>query len=890
MHLNKLKETFFSEERDIQERLFILNVFVTTVALLCTIGEIVAMGGTVQSVLMVVSEMSLFLLVACSSILTNHIRAGAMVNAVLVVFVFVPGIFFFNGGVNGCAPIWFLYNFMFISMILSGKPRVFFMLCNTVVVASCYTISMLHPEYVRQSSPFDAHLDSIIALVLIGFAMSFMIMYESSLYIHAQKREKAQRHEIENLNTAQNQFFSSMSHEIRTPINTIIGLNEMILREDISDEVAEDAANIQSASKMLLHLINDILDMSKFQSGQMQLTPVVYHPGEMLSELVGMLWIRAKEKKLAFHVNVAPDLPAELRGDEVRIKQILINVVNNAIKYTKDGSVSLSIECGQREGGRLHVLYSVTDTGIGIKKENIPYLFTAFRRVDEEKNRHIEGTGLGLSIVKQFVDLMEGEITVNSVYTEGSTFIIDLPQEIVSDQTIGDLDLEARHSSARHSDYHKRFEAPDARVLVVDDNASNLMVVQKLLRDTRVQIDIASSGADALRMTLDQEYHVIFMDHLMPEMDGLECRRRIVSQTGGRCKDSKIVALTANAGAENRQLYQNEGFDGYLVKPVSGEMLEHELYRLLPNDLVIVTGDAEELLEETISWMQTNQRKQNVAVSTESVADLPQELIEKYQIAILPHMVCTNEGTFKDGIEIDTQGLLSYMQDPTHTVETQPPDVQTHESFFAKQLTRANNVIHVSISSKVAHSGCLKASEAATAFENVRVVDTGHLSSGQGLMAIEASILAEEGRTPDEIINYLEMLKPKVHTSFIVDDLDFLTRAGQVNVRVADLTRSFMVRPILVLRRGRMHVGGVCFGSREHAWKQYIGIVLHRKQMIDTQRLFVTYVGLNKRDMDWIRQEIENHMHFEEIYFQKASPAIAVNCGTGTFGLLVRDK
>ena len=889
MHLSKLKEQFFSEERDIQERLFILNVFVTTIALLVTIGEIVFMGGTLWSVLMVVSEMSLFLLVSCGSILTNHIKAGAVVNAILVIFVFVPGIFFFNGGVNGCAPIWFLYNFMFISMILNGGIRTFFLVCNTVVVAGCYAVSMTHPEYIRQSDPFDAHLDSIIALVLIGFAMSMMIMYESSLYVRAQGREKAQRHEIENLNAAQNQFFSSMSHEIRTPINTIIGLNEMILREDISDEVAEDAVNIQSASKMLLHLINDILDMSKFQSGQMQLMPVTYHPGDMLSELVGMLWIRAKEKKLAFHVNVAPDLPAELVGDEMRIKQILINVVNNAIKYTKDGSVSLSIQCGQREGSKLHVLYSVSDTGIGIKKENIPYLFTAFRRVDEEKNRHIEGTGLGLSIVKQFVDLMEGEITVNSVYTEGTTFIIDLPQEVVSDQCIGDLDLESRHSS-RHSDYHKHFEAPDARILVVDDNASNLMVVQKLLRDTRVQIDTASSGAEALRKTLDQEYHVIFMDHLMPEMDGLECRRRILCQTGGRSKDAKIVALTANAGAENRMLYEKEGFDGYLVKPVSGDLLEQELNRLLPNDLVIVTGDAEEILEETISWMQNNQRKMSVAVSTESVADLPQELLDRYQIAVLPHMVCTNEGTFKDGIEIDTQGLLSYMQNPNHSVVTQPPDVQTHESFFAKQLARANNVIHISISSRVAHSGCPKAMEAATAFDNVRVVDTGHLSSGQGLMAVEASRLAEEGRTAEEIIAHLEMMRSKIHTSFIVDDLDFLSRAGQVSRRVADLTRSFMVRPILVLRGGKMHIGGVCMGSRENAWHKYINQVLHRKAMLDTRILIVTYVGLTAHDMEWIRQEIESHIHFDEIFFQKASPAIAVNCGPGAFGLLVQDK
>lgn len=890
MLLNKLKEQLLSEERDIQERLFILNVVVTSISLLTTIAEVVLLGGSPKSILMVVGEMLLFLLVTGVAIATDHIKIGSIFTILMVIFLFVPGVFFFNGGINGCAPIWFLFNFVFISMILSGGTRIFFMLCNTAVAAGCYVMSLLHPEMVRDNGPIAAHVDSLIALVVIGFSLSLMIVYESSLYVSAQQREKDQRHEIENLNAAQNQFFSSMSHEIRTPINTIIGLNEMILREDISDEVAEDAANIQSASKLLLHLINDILDMSKFQSGQMQLMPVAYQPGEMLSEIVGMLWLRAREKGLAFHVNVAPDLPAELMGDEVRIKQILINVLNNAIKYTKEGSVSLSIQCGQREGSKLHVLYSVSDTGIGIKKENIPYLFTAFRRVDEEKNRHIEGTGLGLSIVKQFVDLMEGEITVNSVYTEGSTFVIDLPQDVITENTIGELDLETVHSSVRHSDYRKRFEAPEARVLVVDDNASNLMVVKKLLRDTKVQLDTASSGEEALRLTLDHQYHVIFMDHLMPEMDGLECRRSILSQTGGCCRDAKIVALTANAGAENRHLYQQEGFDGYLVKPVSGELLEQELYRLLPNDLLYVTGDGEEIVEETISWMQNNQKKQLVAITTESVADLPQKLIDRYHIAVLPHMVRTNEGVFRDGIEIDTQGLLSYMQDPTHVVETQAPDVQTHEAFFAKQLSRANNVIHLSISSKVAHSGCMTAMEAAKAFDNVRVMDTGHLSSSQGLMVLEAARMAEEGKSPAEITAHLEKLRRKIHTSFVVDDLDFLSRAGQVNRRVADLTRSFLVRPVLVLRDGKMHVGGICFGSRKRAWRQYIRNVLHRKLMIDTRVLFVTCVGLNNRDMEWIRQEIEGQMHFDEIWFQKASPAIAVNCGTGTFGLLLRDK
>ncbi|MCR4644148.1 MAG: DegV family EDD domain-containing protein [Oscillospiraceae bacterium] len=890
MNLRKFQHHFFGEDRDIQDRLFIINAFVTSIALLCMLIEIIVLGGSYRSILTVSVEILIYMVIGFATIVTDHIRVGAVLHAVMLIFMLLPGIFFFNGGITGAAPIWFLFIYMYVSMILSGKARILFLVCNTLTAAACYCFAFLYPDYVRNNGMLTSYLDSIVALLVIGLSLSFMIQYESRLYTEAKERAESSRQEIESLIASQNQFFSSMSHEIRTPINTIIGLNEMILRENISDEVAEDAANIQSASQMLLHLINDILDMSKFQSGQMQLTPVAYEPGNMLSEIVGMLWLRAKEKQLAFHVNVAPDIPAELRGDEVRIKQILINVLNNAIKYTKEGSVSLYIQCGRREGGILHILYTVTDTGIGIKKENIPYLFTAFKRVDEEKNRHIEGTGLGLSIVKQFVDLMGGEITVNSVYTKGTTFIIDLPQEVITERQIGKLDLEARHNAAHYAKYRKQFEAPDARILVVDDNASNLLVVTKLLRDTKVKIDTASSGAEALQKTLNTAYHVIFMDHLMPEMDGVECRRRIIAQTGGLCRHSKIVALTANAGAENRTLYQEEGFDGYIVKPVAGEVLERELFRLLPSDLVYVTGEGQDILEETISWMQNTQKKLPVMITTESVADLPEQLLERYHIAVIPHMVCTREGVFRDGIEIDTQGLLLYMQSSDKTVITLPPDVQMHEGFFAKQLVKANNIVHVSISGKVMHSGCPAAMEAAKAFDNVQVIDTGHLSSGQGLMVIEACRMVEAGKSAAEITAHLARLSSKVHTSFVVDDLAFLHRSGQVSQKVAELTRSFMVRPILELRKGKMVVGGICFGSREKAWRSYIAGVLRRKTAIDTRIAFVTYVGLSKREMDWIREEIEGHMHFDEIFFQKASPAIAVNCGPGTFGVLVQEK
>ncbi|MBO7564554.1 MAG: DegV family EDD domain-containing protein [Clostridiales bacterium] len=758
------------------------------------------------------------------------------------------------------------------------------------VMADSIMISMVYYAYAERAILEKNEFLNFIIFSVFQLAMGLVMLYTKYCLHKEIVTEIRQHHEIEILNKAQNSFFSNMSHEIRTPINTIIGLNEMILREDVSEEVMEDAANIKSAGKLLLNLINDILDMSKIQSGRMQLLDAPYQTGEMLSDLVGMMWIRAKEKKLEFHVDVSPDIPNDVVGDEVRIKQILINVLNNAIKYTKEGSVSLSVQSEMIDDNTVNMIYNVTDTGVGIKPEDIPYLFSAFKRVDEDTNKHIEGTGLGLSIVKQLVDLMGGKVTVNSIYTKGSTFIIEIPQIIETQTKMGQYDFEKTKNLQTHKDYLPRFEAPQARVLVVDDNEANLMVVQKLLRGTKVRIDTALSGAEALRKTLNIKYDVIFMDHLMPEMDGIECKNKIIDQTGGRSRESSIVILTANADEQNRALYMRENFDGYLVKPVSGNDLENELYRLLPKEIVHITGNRTEIAEETISWMHGDRKRKRVIITTESVADLPQDLITRYGIAVLPHKVCTSEGIFKDGKEIDTRGVLKYMENSESTMMPTAPTVKEVEEFFAKQLSIANNIIHISISGKVENSGYPVALEAAKSFDSVFVFDTGHLSSGQGLLAIEACRMAEAGKSPEEILARIEKLKKKVHTSFIVDNLDFLARAKQVGKGIANLVNSLMGRPVLVLKKGKMGLGMLYFGSRKRAWKSYINTCLSNDKPIDTRMLFVTYVGISKKDLDWIREQINRKVKFDEVYFQQASPAIAVNCGPGTFGLLLREK
>lgn len=890
MNLKSIHNTLYNDNIDIRKRVFVMNVLNIIIILGITNAEILFVPNlrvpAISALLLVV----LIVIVGVWSVKNNRIDRGGIIITALMSYIYFPVTFRNSGGVTGIGVVWFLFIMFLICLLLRDRARNIMFALNYIVLLVLYFISYKFPGFIPKYDSALSFIYSFTTLLLICSSVIIMLAFQSRLYEISNAKAKKQKEEIEALNASQNQFFSSMSHEIRTPINTIIGLNEMILREDVSDEVAEDAANIRVAGKLLLNLINDILDMSKFQAGDMHLLIEPYSPGNMLSDLVGMLWIRAKEKNLEFKTSIAPDIPVELMGDEVRIKQVLMNVLNNAIKYTKEGSISLTVECEKKEDNLYNIIYTVSDTGMGIKKEDIPYLFTAFKRVDEGNTKHIEGTGLGLSIVKQFVDLMEGKVTVNSVYTKGTSFIVEIPQKATTEEVIGEYDYEKKHGIGKRQEYKQKFEAPDAKILVVDDNQSNLLVVTKLLRETKIQIDTATSGEDALKMTLNKKYHMIFMDHLMPNMDGIECFRKIRSQAGGKCRETNIVILTANAGEENRELYAREGFDGYLVKPVSGEELENEVYRMLPKDVIRITSESGEIIEDTVTWMKVNQKKRRVAITTESVADIPVELLNKYHIEVIPHKVRTEEGTtFKDGIEIDTAGVLSYMENSNGIMHPISPSVKEHEIFFADQLQLATNVVHISISEQVQNSGFPYAKEAGNSFENVKIVDSGYLSSGEGIIALAAARMADAGMNTEEIIERLERIKKRVHTSFVVDNLDYLARSEQVSVRSANIVKSIMARPVLVMKNGRMVVGKIFFGTRESVWKRYIDSCLSGVKIDDTI-LFITYVGLTKKELEWIRNRVEKKHKFNKVFFQQASPAIAANCGPGTFGIIFTEQ
>ncbi len=614
--LKRWFEIIFDHRISLKERMFRLVTIINMIALII----ILPMGKSLINLLILAASLACITAIVKISVQKDCIHAGATAISVLLLILF-PLSFFTAGGFYSGMPEWFILCFIYISITLEGRRKgVFFLLCMLETLL-CYYVAFHFPQIITRNTQRNSFFDSASSVILVGILTSVLLLFLNKLYEEENELSKQQKKEIEELNKAENNFFSSMSHEIRTPINTIIGLNEIILRGDISDDVAENARNIQGASKMLLTLINDILDLSKIKSGKMEIVNVSYETGALLSEIVNMIWVKAKEKRLEFRLHVDSSIPSMLCGDEVRIKQILINLLNNAIKYTSEGSVTLSIRCERLALNKVRVWYSVEDTGQGVKKENIPYIFNAFKRVDEEKNRHIEGTGLGLSIVHQLVELMGGEISVNSVYTKGSTFLVTLEQDIVDDKELGTFTLASRAKRHDGEHYQQSFEAPEAHILVVDDNDMNLKVVRKLLSETKIHIDTASSGAECLKLTQIQHYDAILMDHLMPEMDGIECFHALRTQPGGLCQNVPVIALTANAGSNNQLLYRKEGFSGYLAKPVSGTLLEAAVLSILPKELITLSEEANqtEIGKDILIFEQSHRR--SLMITTDSVCD-----------------------------------------------------------------------------------------------------------------------------------------------------------------------------------------------------------------------------------------------------------------------------
>ncbi len=881
--VEKFLQMIGGKDSDLRERLFRCIVL---------FGGIAAFLGTAESLfvmkmnaVLLTCYIVLLMFMAGTLIITfkyKKYNLAAVLLYFLIAVMMFPILFFLSGGVYGAPSVWLSLVITYVFVMFTGKKLAFFLVLTVLIDFVTFWLAYNYPELVvPMSSKNMIYADSFFGLIVVGLISGLILKTHMRMFDIEHKQNMEQQEEIKASRDSKNVFFANMSHEIRTPINAIIGLNEMILRESESENIRGYAKDIELASGLLLNQVNDILDLSQVEMKKMSLHPAPYKTVELFQELTELFHLRMEKKNLEFMMEADAGIPSVLNGDVRRIKQVLINLLDNAYKYTEKGSVTLTATGEELENGEFCLKVSVEDTGIGIRKESIAHLYDVFNRVDENKNSRILGSGLGLAITKQLVDLMQGEISIDSIYKQGSTFTVTIPQKISDAAPIGAVDFMKRMLVGKEA-YHQSFEAPEARILIVDDNVMNIRVVSSLLSATRVQIDVAMSGMECLELTKSHYYHVILLDYMMPGMNGLETLKEIRRQENGMCYESGVIALTANAGAGDRELYREQGFDGYVEKPVVGKLLESEILRLLPESVVEYEEREWDPIEAVIQTKRHVARKRKkFCITTDSTCDIPEELLEKHEIKMAHMYIQVPNGRFVDFKEIDMDMLEVYSAGGVISAKADSLSVAEYEEFFADALQEAEQIIHISLSSHLGdayHNAML----AAKSFDHVNVIDSCQCSGGQGLLVLAAVELTQNGMEETEICAELERIKGSIKTRMVLPNANVPFEKGTVKEGLASLSRLLEFRPVMKLHSRKFNLELFWTGTMEQAWKKTIKLHLLRRKKICRDIVFVTGVNCSVKQQEWIQNEIERYVSFERVLISKTSFATACSTGNGT--------
>lgn len=603
------------------------------------------------------------------------------------------------------------------------------------------------------SGPFSAGHILRVASVVVVISAVFVLLanflidrYVEQIVADYKQREEARISELALENKTY--FLTNVSHEIRTPVNAVLGMNEMILRESKEDQIRRYAREIRTSGRTLLALIDDILDSTKLETGEMKIEPVEFDITDSVNDVVNLNAFRAKEKGLEFHTDFDPTTPRLLYGDEIRFKQILANLLHNAVKYTKEGCVDVSL--GYEKQDETHVLLkvSVKDTGIGIKKEDLDKITMRFERLDEGVNRSLAGTGLGLNIVKELLALMGGELSVESEYGKGSVFSFTLPVEVVRWFEVGNQNMDSEDETDGFLQ-EKILQAPEATVLIVDDTPMNITVMKALLKSSKIRVDAAESGYKALEMVKEKKYDIIFLDHRMPDMDGIETLERMKEMPSNLSKDTPVIALTANVITGGGAKYKAAGFTEFLPKPVDGYSLEKLLEDQLP--------------KEKISYVALSEKEQPKETFEQVVCDHPMCV----KLQSIPNM------NLKEGFELcgGKDVMLKVLKEFTENSERKAREI---EGFLEKGDLENYTIWVHALKSSSRLIGASKLSEDAKRLEDL---------GGKALLRDEIALRGIKANTPQLIDDY-RMIGQKIAEAFAEEE-------GETEKRPIDQTELF---------------------------------------------------------------------------------------------------
>ncbi len=622
-----------------------------------TVGEVIInFGSAVFSVAMLLVHIK-----------TNNYQLCSVITISVIFLLGFPAIFFSSDGYTGGMPSFFIFAIIFTIFLIRGKTMIVLVALQYVVFISISFYAYYNPEsIINYRDDYSLLLDIVIGFVIVSLILGATMYIQFRLFLKQQKQLELARLEAERANKAKSAFLANMNHEIRTPIGIILGTNEIIARDAHSKQIKEQVAKIKSAGELLDSLINNVLDFVKIEAEKTVLSPQPYKLSAFLNEIEQYSKVLCKKKELDFSLFTDVSINDYLVGDTLAIKQILLNIINNAVKYTEKGAVSLVVEQKPSEKeDEIILCFVISDTGIGIRQEEVDEIFDSFKRIDRQNGKYIEGVGLGLSIVKQLLKLMSGDIEVVSIYGQGSDFKVYIPQTIAPNS--------AKIQSKTTPD---TFIAPTVRLLIIDDNKENLLLFKALLERTAMQIDTAHNADSCLKLIDENRYDILVMDYMMPDMNGIELLEKI--KDSGKLQ-MPVIAITADAESGTKDRLLNAGFNDYLTKPIAWELLEQSLVKFIPKEkyrlINLDTSEIQDVRLKEISKLSTRLEEYGIDCDTAFYyAGNNYELFSKTVLIYLLH-IDEEIQTAKSQLENEDIESLHFI---IHTLKSRAKNIGAH--------------------------------------------------------------------------------------------------------------------------------------------------------------------------------------------------------------------